>query len=75
MYHCASAAALLASASERKSPALVSSALLSSQQREAFTEYKLIIPHMGDSVKAENGSFEIVGEGNVVQKYQVNGKE
>ena len=43
--------------------------------REAFTEYKSIIPHMGDSVKAENGSFEIVGEGNVVQKYQVNGKE
>ena len=32
MYHCASAAALLASASEHKSSALVSSALLSSQQ-------------------------------------------
>ena len=36
MYHCASAAALLASASEHKSSALVSSALLSSQQKEVL---------------------------------------
>ena len=35
MYHCASAAVLLASASEHKSSALVSSALLSSQQEFA----------------------------------------
>ena len=37
MYHCASAAALLASTSEHKSPALASSALLSSQHGGAIT--------------------------------------
>ena len=30
---------------------------------------------VGDSAKADNGSFEIVGEGNVIQHYQVNGRE
>ena len=43
--------------------------------REAFTEYKSVTPRTGDSAKAVDGNFEIVGEGNVVQCYQVNGKE
>ena len=43
--------------------------------REAFTEYKPITPRKGDSAKAEGGSFEIIGEGNVVQKYQVDGED
>ena len=43
--------------------------------RDVFTEYKLITPHTGDLAKAENGSFKIIGEGNVIQEYQVNGKE
>lgn len=33
--------------------------------RDNFTSYKSITPHLGDSAKAENGNFEIVGEGNV----------
>ena len=43
--------------------------------RDAFMEYKSITPCAGDSAKAENGSFEIIGEGNVIQRYQVDGKE
>ena len=39
--------------------------------RNAFTEYKPITPHTGDSAKVENGNFEIVGEGNVVQRYRL----
>ena len=43
--------------------------------RDAFTNYKPITPRIGDSAKAENGNFEIIGEGNVVQRYQVDGRE
>ena len=43
--------------------------------QNAFTDYKPVTPREGDSAKAENGSFEIVGEGNVVQRYQVDGRE
>ena len=43
--------------------------------KEAFTEYKPIAPRVGDSAKAVDGGFEIVGEGSVVQKYRVDGKE
>lgn len=43
--------------------------------RGAFTEYQPITPRTGDSAKAVNGSFEIVGEGNVLQRYQVDGRE
>ena len=43
--------------------------------REAFTKYKPITLQVGDSTKAIGGGFEIVGEGNVVQRYQVNGRE
>jgi hypothetical protein len=43
--------------------------------RDAFAQYKPVTPRTGDSAKADDGSFEIVGEGNVVQRYQVDGKE
>ena len=43
--------------------------------RDVFTEYKSVTPWKGDSAKAEDGDFEIIGEGNVVQRYQVDGKE
>src|SRR6202522_1973792 len=43
--------------------------------RNAFSDYKPVTPRKGDSAKAENGSFEIVGEGHVVQRYQVDGRE
>jgi hypothetical protein len=43
--------------------------------REMFEEYTPIESRVGDSAKAIGGGFEIVGEGNVVQRYQVNGKE
>ena len=32
-------------------------------------DYKSVTPQSGDSAKAENGGFKIVGEGNVVQRY------
>ena len=38
-------------------------------------EYKSVTPWKGDSAKAEDGSFEIIGEGNVIQRYQVDRKE
>lgn len=43
--------------------------------RDAFTEYEPTAPHTGDSAKALDGSFKIIGEGNVIQCYQVDGKE
>ena len=43
--------------------------------REYFTDYTPSTERMGDSAKADNGGFEIAGEGNVVQCYKVNGKE
>ena len=43
--------------------------------KDVFTKYKPITPHKGDSAKAVDGNFEIVGEGSVVQCYQVDGKE
>jgi hypothetical protein len=43
--------------------------------RDVFCEYKSTTPRSGDSAKAIDGSFEIIGEGNVVQNYQVDGKE
>ena len=43
--------------------------------RDVFTEYKPSTENrMGDSAKAENGAFEIAGEGTVVQTYKVNGR-
>ena len=43
--------------------------------KDAFTEYKPITPRVGDSAKAVDGNFEIIGEGSVIQRYQVDGKE
>jgi hypothetical protein len=43
--------------------------------RTMFNEYIPIASRVGDSAKAIGGGFEIVGEGNIVQQYQVNGKE
>jgi hypothetical protein len=43
--------------------------------RDAFIEYKPIIPQNRDSAKVENGDFERVGKWNVVQWYQVDGKD
>jgi hypothetical protein len=43
--------------------------------QEVFTEYTPIISRVGDSAKAIDGGSEIVGEGYVVQRYQVNGRE
>ena len=43
--------------------------------RDLFIDYRLITPRLGNSAKAKNSNFEIVGEGNVTQCYQVNGKE
>lgn len=42
--------------------------------RESFINNKPIEPRMGDSAKATDGKFEIVGEGTVTQQYQVEGK-
>jgi len=43
--------------------------------REAFNEYKSTVPHSGDSAKAVDGNFKIVGEGTVVKHYLINGIE
>jgi GAG-pre-integrase domain len=43
--------------------------------KEMFTEYKPTVSRVGDSAKAVDGGFEILGKGNIVQRYQVNGKE
>src|ERR1700678_1005050 len=43
--------------------------------RDMFDEYTPIESRIGDSAKAIGGGFEIVGEGNIVQRYRVNGKE
>ena len=43
--------------------------------KDDFSEYHPIVPRTGDSAKAVEGHFEIVGEGNVVQRYKVDGKE
>jgi len=43
--------------------------------KESFVEYHNTPSRMGDSAKAVDGNFEIVGEGKVVQRYLVDGKE
>jgi len=43
--------------------------------KESFSEYWATPVHTGDSAKADNGDFEIVGEGKVTQRYMVDGKE
>jgi Reverse transcriptase (RNA-dependent DNA polymerase)/GAG-pre-integrase domain/gag-polypeptide of LTR copia-type len=43
--------------------------------KDAFIDYKSISSRIGESAKATNGDFEIIGEGNVNQRYIVNGGE
>ena len=43
--------------------------------KDVFTEYKAITPRLGDSAKAIDGSFDIIGEGNVVQRYNVDRRD
>jgi Integrase core domain/GAG-pre-integrase domain len=43
--------------------------------KEIFTEYAPVTSRIGDSAKAIGGGFEIVGEGNVIQRYQHDGRE
>ena len=43
--------------------------------KDSFAEYKPVVARVGESAKADNGSFEIIGEGNVVQRYRVEGRE
>ena len=43
--------------------------------REAFNVYNAMTPRSGDSAKAVDGDFEIIGEGTVIKHYLVDGKE
>ncbi len=43
--------------------------------RADFSTYKLTPRHSGDSAKAVDGNFDIVGEGTVIKSYLVDGKE
>ena len=43
--------------------------------KDLFKDYKPISNRMGDSAKAKDGGFEILGEGTVLQRYKVDGKE
>jgi hypothetical protein len=39
--------------------------------KDAFTEYKSLSTRVGDSAKADDGGFDIVGEGSVKQRYKI----
>ena len=43
--------------------------------RDDFVEYTPITSRTGDSAKAEDGDFDIIGEGKVKQRYLIEGKE
>lgn len=43
--------------------------------RNAFVDYMPLSTRVGDSAKAEDGSFEIIGEGSVLQRYRVDGMD
>ena len=43
--------------------------------KDDFSKYKSVPVRAGDSAKAGNGGFEIIGEGNVRKRYKVEGKE
>src|ERR1700678_23573 len=43
--------------------------------KDSFAEYKPVPERIGASAKANNGGFEIVGEGDATQRYNVNGSE
>src|ERR1700678_2480146 len=43
--------------------------------KDVFVEYKPVSARLGDSAKANDGGFEVVGEGNVVQQYKIDWTE
>ena len=43
--------------------------------RDLFAEYTPLSLRTGDSAKAKDGNFKIIGEGNVTQRYKVDGGE
>ena len=43
--------------------------------KDEFSKYKPITPRAGDSAKAVDGNFEIIGEGNMTQRYKVEGRD
>jgi len=43
--------------------------------KEDFGDYKSTTPRYGDSAKAIDGTFDIIGEGSVTKRYLVDGKE
>ena len=43
--------------------------------KDDFDTYKTMPPRSGDSAKAVDGDFEIIGEGTVIKRYLVDGKE
>ncbi len=43
--------------------------------KDAFSTYRSITPRSGDSAKAVDGGFNIIGEGIVTRRYLVDGKE
>jgi len=43
--------------------------------RGDFVEYTPITSRTGDSAKAKDGDFDIIGEGKVIKRYMVDGKE
>ena len=43
--------------------------------RDDFVEYTPITSRTGDSAKAKDGDFDIIGEGKVIKRYLVDGKE
>jgi GAG-pre-integrase domain len=43
--------------------------------KDSFADYKPISSRTGESVKVTNGDFEIIGEGNVTQRYNIDGGE
>ena len=43
--------------------------------KDVFIGYKPVTLRQGESAKATNGSFEIIGEGNVVQRYAIDDRQ
>ena len=43
--------------------------------KDDFAVYKTVTPRSGDSAKAVNGDFEIIGKGTVIKRYIVDGRE
>jgi hypothetical protein len=61
----------------RKTPTFMDSGMSDTMfvSRDAFIEYNPVAVCSGDSAKAVDGGFDIVGEGKVVQQYLVDGRK